>query len=416
MALTIPGLNTDLISRLKNGDLGALESLFRAAYPALMAKVKETLDDDGAAARVIERLMPKLFAERASLTTPEAFTSMLDGVVHESAVRERSRLAGIRKRDDGGKKAAPTAMPSADDVWGRIAGLVQGPSAEAMAAASQMKDKLAHEAAGHIKQMTKTTPLYKRAAALAILVGVVAGVLFTFQRSGVKGRLARQISSAVKDVKTGTGQRGNVTLDDGTKAMFGADTRVTIPEKFDEIARGVGIDGVAEFTPKQNASLPFQVLAGNAMFTSTGAETFAIRHYKADDYVIARVKAGTVKVEVQEPNESEHTLTAGQSMIVTADGKTSQPTDGQLGEAFGYIDGTFAIDAKSLKHTLAEIKRWYGTELFLQDTIFGSKVVSVSAPLTSTNDAIKAIETASGLVFGWEGQTRVLKAKAPGKN
>ncbi|MBC7896619.1 MAG: hypothetical protein H7066_14480, partial [Cytophagaceae bacterium] len=92
---------------------------------------------------------------------------------------------------------------------------------------------------------------------------------------------------------------------------------------------------------------------------------------------------------------------------------TSQPSPNQLNEAFGYIDGTFAIDAKPLKHALSEIKKWYGTELFLKDTTFGSRVVSVTAPLTSTTDAIKAIETASGLMFGWEGQTMVLKEPSP---
>lgn len=413
MAFSIPGLNADLLARLKSGDLSAFESLFKAAYPAMIAKVRESLDDESAAARVVERFFPRLFADRASLTDVASFTSSLDAGLHEAAVRERSRLAGIRKRDDGGKKASVAAAPSADEVWKRTLATIQGPSAEALAQASQMKDKLAHQSAGHIKQMTKTTPWYIRAGALVVLVGAVAGILFVFQKSGEKGRLQRQISSAVKDVKTGTGQRGNVTLDDGTKAMFGADTRVKIPEKFDELARGVGLEGVAEFTPHQNPALPFEVLSGNVMFTSTGAEKFAVRHYLTDSAVIVRVKEGSVKVAVQEPNESEQNLAAGQALLITPDGKTSQPSENQLNEAFGYIDGTFAIDNKSLKHTLSEIKKWYGTELFLKDTTWGTRVISVTAPLGSTTDAIKAIETASGLVFGWEGQTMVLKEPSP---
>lgn len=412
MALSIPGLNADVLSKLKNGDLSAFESLFRAAYPALLAKAREVLDDDSAAARVVERFFPRLFADRTAFTTPDAFASAVEVGLHEAAVRERSRLAGIRKRDDGGKKAT-TAAPSADEVWGKVLATIQGPTAEAIAQANQMKDRLAHQSAGHIKQMTKTTPWYIRAGALVLLLGTVGGILYVFQKSGEKGRLQRQIAAAVKDVKTGTGQRGNVTLDDGTKAMFGADTRVTIPEKFDETHRGVGLEGVAEFTPSQNATLPFQVLSGNVLLTSAGAETFAVHHYKDDPSVVIRVKAGTVKVEVQDPNPSEQTLTAGQALVVTPDGKTSEPGPNQLAEAFGYVDGTFAIDQKSLKHTLAEIKKWYGTELYLKDTTAGTRVISVTAPLGSTTDAIKAIETASGLVFGWEGQTMVLKEPDP---
>lgn len=413
MPLSIPGLDADLIAKLKGGDLGALEKLFRAAYPTLLAKAKEVLDDDTAAARVVERLIPKLFAERTGLTTPSDLAAMMDGAVHEAAVRERSRLAGIRKRDDG-KAAAAGPAPSADDVWKKVSDAIKGPSAEALAQAEQMKDKLRHEAAGHIKEMTKQTPWYYRAVgALALIAAVGIGGYF-FAKSGEKGRLARQISAAVKDIKTGTGQRGNVVLDDSTTAMFGAETRVTIPTEFNELARGVGLEGVAEFTPKVMATLPFQVLSGNVMFSAAGASKFAIRHYKDAEYVIARVKEGEVKVEVQEPNESTQMMTAGQTLLIRGDGTTAQPTEAQLVEAFGYIDGTFAVDQKPLRTTLAEIKRWYGTEMFLEDTTMGGQVVSMTAPLTSTTDAIKAVETASGLVFGWEGQTMVLK-KPKGK-
>ncbi|MBK8250255.1 MAG: FecR domain-containing protein [Gemmatimonadetes bacterium] len=408
MSLSIPGLTADLLSKLKSGDLGALETLFRAAFPSLMAKAKETLGDDGAAARVVERLIPKLFADRASFTSPADLTAMLDGALHEAAVRERSRLAGIRKRDDG-KSASSGPAPTVDDVWGKVINVIKGPSAEALAQAEQMKDKLRHEAGGHIREMTKQRPIWVPMLAGLGLLGAVALGGYLFAKSGEKGRLARQISNAVKDIKTGTGQRGNVKLDDGSEAMFGAETRVTLPDEFNELARGVGLEGSAEFTPAAHASLPFQVLAGNVMFTAAPSSKFALRRYKDDEYVIARVKEGSLTVEVQEPNESTQQLTAGQTVLVRPDGSTAQPTEAQLNEAFGYVDGTFAIDQKPLRHTLAMIKRWYGTEMFLEDTTMGAQVVSMTAPLTSTTDAIKSVETASGLFFGWEGQTMVLK-------
>jgi ferric-dicitrate binding protein FerR (iron transport regulator) len=415
MALLIPGLDADLLAKVRNGDLGALEKLFRAAYPLLLVKAHEVLADDTAAARVVERLFPRLFAERAALTTPDALNQMLDANVHEAAVRERSRLAGIRKRDDGGVKTS-AAAPSADDVWKRIATTIQGPSAEAVAQASQMKDKLRHEAGGHIREMTKTTPWYIRAGAGAALLAVVAVVLFVFSKSGEKGRLQRQVAGLdVRDLKTGTGQRGNVTMDDGTTAMFGAETRVVVPTEFLKTQRGVGLTGAAEFKVKQETSFPFQVLARNVIVTATGAEQFAVRTYPTDSGVTVRAKEGSVKVEVQEPVASEHTLNAGQALFIKSDGSTSQPTDAQMSEALGYLDGSFSVDNKSLRHTLAEIKKWYGTELFLKDTTMGSKVVSLTAPLTSSTEAIKAVETASGLAFGWEGKTMVLKEPEPVK-
>lgn len=415
MALSIPGLDADLLAKVRNGDLGALEKLFRAAYPLLIAKAHEVLGDDSAAARVVERLFSRLSAERAALTTPDDLNQMLDGAVHEAAVRERSRLAGIRKRDDASAKAGVPA-PTADDVWKRIVTTIQGPSAEAVAQASQMKDKLRHEAGGHIREMTKTTPWYVRAGAGAALLAVVAVVLFVFAKSGEKGRLQRQVAGLdVRDLKTGTGQRGNVTMDDGTTAMFGAETRVVVPTEFLKSQRGVGLTGAAEFKVAQETSFPFQVLAGNVIITATGAEQFAVRNYPTDSAVIVRAKEGSVKVDVQEPVQSEHTLNAGQALLIKPDGSTSQPTDAQLGEALGYLADTFALNNKTLRHALSEIKKWYGTELFLKDTTMGSRVVTLTAPLTSSTEAIKAVEGASGLAFGWEGKTMVLKEPEPVK-
>lgn len=409
MALSIPGLDADLLTKVRNGDLGALETLFRAAYPVLLGKAKEVLGDDTAAARVVEKLFPRLYADRAALATPDALTEMLDGAVHDAAVRERSRIAGIRKRDDSSARSS-AAAPSADAVWTRIAATIQGPSADTVAQANQMKAKLRHEAGGHIREMTKTTPWYVRAGMGAAILAVVALGGYVFARSGEKGRLSRQVASMdVRDLKTGTGQRGNVTMDDGTTAMFGAETRVVVPSEFLKTQRGVGLVGAAQFKVAEDKAMPFQVLARNVIVTATGTEEFAIRAYATDDAVIVRAKEGTIKVEVQEPAMSEHDLSAGQALLIKADGTTSQPTDAQLTEALGYLDGTFAVDNKSLRHTLGEIKKWYGTELFLKDTTMGVKMVSLTAPLTSSTDAIKAVETASGLAFGWEGKTMVLK-------
>ncbi len=416
MALTIPGLDAGLLAQVRNGDLSALEKLFRAAFPALMAKANETLNDDSAAARVVEKLFPRLFAERAALTTPEALTGMLDSAVHEAAVRERSRLAGIRKRDDSTAKA--TGAPSVDDAWSKVSAIIKGPSAEDIAKAQEMREKLRHEAGGHIREMTKTTPWYVRAGMGAALLAVVALGLYIFARSGEKGRLGRQVGSMdVRELKTGTGQRGNVMMDDSTRAMFGAETRVVVPGEFLKSQRGIGLTGAAQFAVAPNAQFPtFQVLVRNVIITARDNDEFAVRAYGGDypdEGVFVRGKAGTIEVSVEEPVTSKHSVGPGQALFINAEGEVSQPTDAQLVEALGYIDGNFAINNKPLKHALGEIKKWYGTELFLADTSMGATMVSLSAPLTSSTDAIKAVEAASGLAFGWEGKTMVLKTPEP---
>ena len=412
MALTIPGLNADVLSKLKNGDLGALEQLFRAAYPALLAKARESLDDDSAAARVVERLIPGLFAQRATFTTPEALSDALEGAVHEAAVRERSRLAGLHKHADAGRKVVHAA-PSIDEVWKRVTAAIQGPSEEAHAQAVQARAKAGHDAASHIKDVTKTRPWYYQVLAVLILTGLVAGGVVLYQKRGEVARLSSEVSGTqVRELKTGTGQRGSVTLDDSTIAALGSDSRIAVPLDFAEKVRGIGLRGAAEFTVNADP-MPFWIIAGNTHIVAVGGETFAVRAFPSDSSVLVRVKTGTVQVNVTEPDKSEHSVGAGQSILIAMDGTTSTPTDVQLSEALGYLDGTFSINQKPLRYALAEIRRWYGTDLVLKDSTLGSRVVTLTAPLTSSTEAIKAVENAANLQFQWEKQTMTLVEKPP---
>ncbi|MGQ0647196.1 MAG: FecR family protein [Gemmatimonadaceae bacterium] len=408
MALTIPGLNAELLTKLKSGDLGALEQFFRAAYPVLIAKARETLDDDGAAGRVVERLIPGLFAQRGTFASPEAFSSTVESAVHEAAVRERSRLAGLRKHGDTGKKHTTTA-PSVDDVWQRVTAAIQGPGEEAHAQALKARERALHGAGAHIKEVNKTRPWYFQVLAVLGLTGAVALGIVLYQKRGEVERLTGEVrGSQVRELKTGTGQRGSVTLDDSTTAALGSDSRIAIPLNFAERGvRGIGLTGAAEFTIKADP-MPFWIIAGNTHLTAVGGETFAVRGFPSDSAVIIRVKAGNVKVNVREPEESEHTLSAGQSLLIKNDGTTATPTDVQLAEALGYLDGTFTVNNKPLQYALAEIRRWYGTDLTLKDRSLGSRMVTLTAPLTSSTEAIKAVENAAGLKFEWEKQTMVL--------
>ncbi len=405
MALSIPGLDAALFDKFKSGDLGALEKLFRSAFPVLLAKAKEDIDDDGAAARVVERLIPRLYAERADFNSPDDVNRFLDETVHAAAVREKSRLAGLRKHDSG---ARTTAAHSIDEVWGKILATISGPTAEQMAEAARMKDALAHEASAHIKAATKTRPWYVTAGLGLVMIGVVAAGMFYFARSGEEGRLGRQVTALdAREVKTGTGQRGNVTLDDGTTARVGAESRIVVPKEFNETTRGIGIQGAAEFKVFEDPKA-FQVLAKNVVVTATGT-TFAVSAYPNLDGVVVMVSEGTVKINVESPKKSEHTLSAGETMAIDAEGATAKASDVQMNEGLGYLRDSMWVNNRSLKFALGQVKRWYGTDLFLVDTTLGRQMISVSAPLGSSTDAIKAMEAATGLVFGWEGQTMVLK-------
>jgi ferric-dicitrate binding protein FerR (iron transport regulator) len=234
-----------------------------------------------------------------------------------------------------------------------------------------------------------------------------------YQKRGEVARLASEVrGTQVRELKTGTGQRGNVTLDDSSTASLGSDSRIAIPLSFAEKYRGIGLSGAAEFTIKQDP-MPFWLIAGNTHIVAAGGESFAVRAFPSDSAVLVRVKSGTVQVNVTEPEKSEHTLTAGQAILVNQDGTTSPPSDTQLAEALGYLEGNFSITEKPLRYVLSEIRRWYGIDLVLKDSTMGGRLVTIQAPLTSSTEAIRAVENAANLMFQWEKQTMTLVERPP---
>ena len=75
------------------------------------------------------------------------------------------------------------------------------------------------------------------------------------------------------------------------------------------------------------------------------------------------------------------------------------------------MTGTLAIENRSLKDALAQMKRWYGYDIRVpQDSLLLRKV-TMRASLDSGMQAIRLVEKSTGLEFGYAGQNMVFRVR-----
>lgn len=128
---------------------------------------------------------------------------------------------------------------------------------------------------------------YAVAAAMLLLAAGLAHVLRTSQPAALRA------PSLAREFHTRPGQHAEITLDDGTRVLLAAASRLRIPSSYGESSRDVELEGEGFFTVTHDARRPFRVHTAYAVSEDIGT-TFGVRAYAADSGVRVVVASGAV--------------------------------------------------------------------------------------------------------------------------
>ena len=412
-------IDRDVLLHLQLGDEQALERLFRTSYPMLADRARSELDDPAGAPRLVEGAFLRAWHERAQFDTPESLERFLQRSVHEGAVREKSRRASLHRFEvrEGVKAHAPASpiAPLADQradtlvmdaAWEHVSAVLHAPPADAEHAANVRHDHSRHEAAQHMVAVVRRPPWIWPAVTAVVLAALMLVGARWMDRSSTDVAVTRAL--AAPDVRTRItrpGERATLTLTDGSRAMLGGDSKLNIPPTFGDVVRAVGLEGAASFTVHPAADRPFIVRTGQVTVTATGT-AFDVRSFAGEGGTLVRVRSGSVEVRA---GEQLHTIAAGQTMALRADG-TMQPLDARATtERFAWADGRLVIRDRPLQEALGEVRRWTGLTLETKDPAVLARPVSVDVELGATRALIAALEKTGKVTFGYEGTHMVLR-------
>jgi len=385
----------------------ALERLFRAHFSALCAEAKDHLGETAASAapKVVEASFRHAWDEREHIASEADLATFLHDAVRRTAARELSRRAGARHLSHGGKGGAQHAASEAADVdtsWLHLTRALHPESnrAEAQAYAEQMR----HHHAEHVGDLSKA-----RSWKVPIVIGIVAaaiagGVMWYLTQLGADSVVTRALnSSEARTLSANPGQTAKLTLADSTRVVFGAGSKLTIPDKFNTEMRAVKIVGAGRFSVAPGNNLPFEIRAGNAAVTATGT-TITARAYPNDPFVIIQVDSGAATVRVE---KKEHPLTAGQAILIDPKGTTRTPNAEELALGTSWANRRIVI-SRQLRDVVVEMNRWLGTEIKVPELKALDLPAKVDAPMDSMRVAIGQVEQSTGLEFAYEGPSNVM--------
>lgn len=409
MPATFPRMDPALFAKLKAGDESALEQLFRERYAAMVEEAKALLHGDGAsAARGVEDVFVQVWKNRAEFETPEALDGFLHEAIAEAATRTNTRHSIAQEFAKHEHVAAPKATvhaaPDANAAWEKVKIALH---ANAGQHAREMASHSRREAAGHVASIAarrSMKPVFGIGGALVIVLGVFGWMI-------ARGREAADLTEGltapdVHQAATAMGELSKVSLSDGSSVQLGPDSRLKIPSAFSGSGvRGVELEGTAVFTVAPGQKQRFVVRAANATIASTGTE-FVVRSYPDESDVAVEVHTGDVTVEAK---GATHPLTNGAALVVAKDNTMHDASAAEREQRFGWTDGMVVANDVPLKDVILLSKRWFGLQLFVEDTSLLSRKVSVRAKVGDGAAAIASLEKGSTLRREWKGTNMVLR-------
>jgi ferric-dicitrate binding protein FerR (iron transport regulator) len=370
--------------------------------------------------KVVEGAFVRAWDVRDRFHSPAELHEFLIEDVQHAAARALSRRMAAHRF--AGHEAAAThtdhKVPDTtpEQSWEHVLHALHGEEHSSKALAEQAAVSR-HEAAEHITSLTKGAPPWKPILFGATSIAALIGIALWFNHLGRDSRIATAVNATdARIIASLPSQMGNVILDDGTKVRIAPETKLSIPKAFGPDLRAVKVEGVAHFEVAPGQKNDLQVHSQNAVVTAKGT-AFTVSSYPEDNSTTIVVSEGSVGVRKIGSRENQP-LAAGAGLVFagTAPGRAATP--GEREQADGWRTGMLVVDNGRLRDVLTQMKRWYGTDILLPDTLLRKRKVSVRASLDSVMQAIHGIEQSTGLEFGYIGPNKVFRepaAKGPEK-
>ena len=416
MPAMLPRIAPEELAALRKGDEDALAHVFASHYYSLASEAEQALGETTGLARVVEGAFVRAWHEREKLETPDEFERFLHGAVHEGAVREKSRRAALHRLEThtvhgtNGHHAHGAEPVPAERAWSEVSAALHAPVTDDAHARRVRKDLSKHAVTDHLAVVAKKRSL-KYPILLAIAFVAIAGPTVWWLNGASKHAVA---TSAIERedarvVTAPSGQQGVVKLLDGSMVTLMNGSSVRIPKGFGSELRSVRVLGSASVTAPATLATPLDVRAGLASLVGAGT-TFDVGA-EQERPVVVRVRLGELLVKTV---ASSRTIGLGQSVAIGADGTVREATPAELREGLAWADGRLVVEGRSLKEVLPMMRRWYGLDIGVADEALFERTVTMDAPLSSSREAIEAIERSARVDFGYDNRSMILRdAAAP---
>ncbi len=200
---------------------------------------------------------------------------------------------------------------------------------------------------------------------------VVAATGVTQWRNG-----HNRLPATAQSFSASVGVSDSVLLSDGSRVILAPGSKLTVAANYSKAQRSVELQGDGQFTVRHDARHPFTVRSGAAIINDLGT-VFTVKAVVGKGVVVS-VTEGSVSLS--------DSSAAGQAkaVILTAGDRGRLRTDGTLLSERGsvtpdesaWVVGKLVYVDASLAEVQADLRRWYGVELVVEDSSWRAQSIT----------------------------------------
>lgn len=248
-------------------------------------------------------------------------------------------------------------------------------------------------------------------AAAAALMAVVGIAQWRGRSTGPEQGYATQ-GNATQVYVTQVGQRDSVQLPDGSTVVLAPGSRLTVASGFNGSNREVTLEGAAFFEVMHEGRHPFVVHSRGAEIRDIGT-AFSV-NTDANGRVAVAVMHGIVALrDTTAGSAAPVELRAGDRGVLQA-GTVAVARGTVTDEDMAWTRGQLAYRDAPLAEVQADLRRWYGIELHVSDTVLARRTLTASFRGDSAAQVVQVIALALGADVVQRGDTILLQPQGPG--
>jgi transmembrane sensor len=224
---------------------------------------------------------------------------------------------------------------------------------------------------------------------------------------------------AARTYTTSVGRSDSIHLADGSLAILGPASELTVASGYGKSHRSVSLKGVGLFDVRHDALHPFSVQAGDAVVQDMGT-TFSV--WNDDGAVRVVVTAGSVllqgtnpshqgAVKRAQPAEGGVVLSAGDRGSVGHDGRAIVERAAAPDQDLAWTRGQLVFDNVPLSRVRADLRRWYGVDLQIADSSLAGRHLTASFAGEPVERVLDVIALALGAKIERRGEVAIVRAR-----
>jgi transmembrane sensor len=248
-----------------------------------------------------------------------------------------------------------------------------------------------------------------RAAAAVI---VVAGAGLLWKASRLEERTAPAARAAVVEYATAVGRVDTIRLADGTSVVLGPSSRIQLAATYGGRARELTLDGQAFFEVVHDDARPFVVRTSSAILRDVGTSFSVYSDLERGTRVA--VTSGAVDVAAVAATDGEPTVLHGGDRAEVLGDRMTVERGTVSGEELSWTRGTLVFHDATMTSVAADLRRWYGIRLLIEDTTLAARRVTATFDHGSVDDVGRVLAAVVGGSFSRSGDTLRL-ARSPAR-